>query len=97
VKVAWELGRTDSRLLGGSRGNMKTTDKVMGIINRHDPMGLLNSGAPLDEYSPEVDSLRRLYENGDSITPSQVVDVFEYWFWDGCISFDKAKSIADEL
>ena len=30
---------------------------IKGVVDKHDPMGLLSMGAPDDEYQPEVDRL----------------------------------------
>jgi hypothetical protein len=40
--------------------NSELLDKITKIVNRHDPLGLLASGAPKDEYSSEIGDIARL-------------------------------------
>ena len=54
------------------------------IINMHDPIGLIEIGAPEDEYDPEVKTIIVQLENG--MTVQQIHDLiykeFLRWFGD---------------
>jgi hypothetical protein len=71
---------------------------VREVINRHDPEGLIEIGAPADEYDPEVADLVRLVLGVDRPTPEAVLTVWEKWF-SGLPSMppERATSIAQEL
>lgn len=47
------------------------------VVNEVDPIGLINIGAPDDEYDPEVEDLIRWRE---PLTPERVAEVFIRWF-----------------
>jgi hypothetical protein len=53
---------------------------VRAVLNEHDPEGLLELGAPADEYDPEAEEFVRLLARGDEIKSAVVVDVWEHWF-----------------
>ncbi|ALG14320.1 hypothetical protein [Kibdelosporangium phytohabitans] len=53
---------------------------VRAVLNEHDPEGLLDLGAPDDEYDFEAEDFVRLLAHGDAIEPAVVVDVWERWF-----------------
>ena len=54
------------------------------IINSHDPIGLIKSGAPTDEYEPEVKTI--IVQLDDKQNGNEVLDLiykeFEKWFGD---------------
>lgn len=52
---------------------------VHAAVDREDPEGLLASGAPADEYDPEVDDLAALVRGG-AVTAQQVRAIWERWF-----------------
>jgi hypothetical protein len=65
------------------------------VVNREDPVGLLDPGAPQDEYDPEVGDLIKLRE---AVTAEQVSAVFLRWFGgSGAMSSDMAAQIADGI
>jgi len=70
------------------------------IINEADPVGLLNSGAPEDEYDPEVrDILLGLpgyFINAQKVG-HLVVRVFDSWFSPGTVSEDEGQRIGDAI
>lgn len=55
---------------------------VRSVVDAADPEGLLELGAPADEYDPEVDDLARLVRNGE-VTADSVLAVWERWFGPG--------------
>lgn len=72
---------------------------VRSVVNREDPVGLLDMGAPEDEYDIEVkDLIRRTKLNklDHTVTAKQVRVIFLYWFEDsGEMSSDMAERIAE--
>ncbi|MFT7835460.1 hypothetical protein Q5530_04820 [Saccharothrix sp. BKS2] len=54
--------------------------RVLGVVSRWDPEGLLAVGAPVDEYEPEARSFAALLDQGVTITPEIVRQVWEEWF-----------------
>lgn len=71
---------------------------VREVINRHDPEGLIEIGAPEDEYDPEVADLVRLVLGANGPNDEAVLAVWEKWF-SGLPSMppERAASIAREL
>jgi hypothetical protein len=55
---------------------------VRRVVNAADPEGLLDLGAPADEYDPEVEDLTRLVQHGD-VTTATVREIWERWFGPG--------------
>jgi hypothetical protein len=49
-------------------------------LNAHDLLGVLDLGAPADEYDPEMRDFVRLIAAGTAITPEVVADVWHNWF-----------------
>jgi hypothetical protein len=65
------------------------------VVNREDPVGLLDGGAPNDEYDPEVEDLVKWRK---AVTAGQVGAVFLRWFGEsGVMSSDMAARIADGI
>ena len=66
---------------------------VRTVVNREDPVGLLDAGAPQDEYDPEVGDLIKWRE---AVTAEQVSAVFLRWFGEsGAMPSGMAARIAD--
>jgi hypothetical protein len=55
---------------------------VRALINRYDPEGLLDMGAPEDEYDPQVGDLIALVCGREQITADAVGSVWNRWFDD---------------
>jgi len=53
---------------------------VTACLNAHDLLGVLNLGAPDDEYDPEMKDFVRLIAKGEPITPEVVAAVWHKWF-----------------
>jgi hypothetical protein len=71
---------------------------VRAVVDSADPVGLLASGAPHDEYDAEARDLMRLIESGNAPTADRVRAVMTRWFGsDTPISEAKIKEIADGL
>lgn len=49
-------------------------------MNAHDLLGLMDLGAPDDEYDPEMRDFVRLIAEGVTITPEVVATVWHKWF-----------------
>jgi hypothetical protein len=65
------------------------------VVNREDPVGLLDIGAPEDEYEAEV---RDLIKWRKAVTAEQVSAVFLRWFGEsGAMRADMAARIADGI
>ncbi|GII91108.1 hypothetical protein Ssi02_13390 [Sinosporangium siamense] len=64
------------------------------MINRCDPEGLLESGAPDDEYDPEVGELAALVHGDTTITTSAVAAVFDNWFGDSLWTAQRPGEVA---
>ena len=54
--------------------------RILDVLNRWDPEGLLAMEAPEDEYEPEARSFAALLDQGVTITPEIVRQVWEEWF-----------------
>jgi hypothetical protein len=68
---------------------------VRTVVNREDPVGLLDAGAPQDEYDLEVEDLINLHE---AVTAEQVSAVFLRWFGgSGAMPSEMAARIADGI
>jgi hypothetical protein len=50
------------------------------VVNSHDPIALLEIGAPDDEYDPEIADLVRLVLAEEPIQEAAVNDVWVRWF-----------------
>jgi hypothetical protein len=48
----------------------------------HELLGVLDLGAPADEYDPEMEDFARLIAAGTPITPEVVATVWRKWFGD---------------
>ncbi|WP_114452341.1 hypothetical protein [Halopolyspora algeriensis] len=53
---------------------------VLRVLNEHDPEGLLDVGAPADEYTPEATHFARLTGENHTITTELVAEVWAHWF-----------------
>lgn len=49
-------------------------------LNAHDLLGVLELGAPADEYDPEMEDFAWLIAEGEVITPEVVATVWHKWF-----------------
>jgi len=68
---------------------------VRTVVNREDPVGLPDAGAPQDEYDLEVEDLINLHE---AVTAEQVSAVFLRWFGgSGAMPSEMAARIADGI
>lgn len=77
---------------------MITLEQIAEVVNRHDPLGLLEMGCPKDEYTPEIhDLFERHLTNTMAFSYEEVKNLFERWFYVGCIKNEDALVIADEL
>lgn len=54
--------------------------RVLDVVSRWDPEGLLAMEAPEDEYEPEARSFAAVLARGVTITPEVVRQVWEEWF-----------------
>jgi hypothetical protein len=52
------------------------------VVNRHDPIALVQLGQPDDEYGPEIADLVRLVLSDEPIEPAAVDGVWVRWFGD---------------
>jgi hypothetical protein len=74
--------------------------EVRGILNAHDPVGLISMGAPEDEYEPEVGTiLPRLKEASDPSGVQVILqDEFVRWFGGvGMFTFEEFAPVAEEV
>lgn len=51
-------------------------------LNAYDLLGVMDHGAPADEYDPEMEDFARLIAEGEAITPEVVATVWHKWFGD---------------
>jgi hypothetical protein len=51
-------------------------------LNAHDLLGVLDLGAPADEYDPEMEDFAALIAARETITPEVVATVWHKWFGD---------------
>jgi hypothetical protein len=69
-----------TRIPAALRARTPYFSQALQVISRHDPEGLLDIGAPSDEYAPEAEDFARLLTAGATLTPEVVADVWEHWF-----------------
>ncbi|GAA2665160.1 MULTISPECIES: hypothetical protein [Actinosynnema] len=69
-------------------------DRVLEVVNRHDPEGLLGLGAPADEYESEARALTAVLARGDAIT---VADVRQVWVHSFGAAPDSLTALARDL
>jgi hypothetical protein len=55
---------------------------IRALVNAADPIGLIQGGAPEDEYDPEVNDLVRLVLRADAFDEEDVDAVWTRWFGD---------------
>lgn len=55
---------------------------VRHVLNKWDPERLIETGAPGDEYDPEVTDLVRLVLGAAPVTGEAIEDVWRRWFGD---------------
>jgi hypothetical protein len=55
---------------------------VPACLNRHDLLGVMDHGAPADEYGSEIEDFVRLMAADTPITPRVVAGVWHKWFGD---------------
>lgn len=65
-----------------TRDDTRLREAVTGCLNRHDLLGVLDLGAPADEYDPEMEDFVRLVSAGETITAEVVAGVWHKWFGD---------------
>lgn len=51
-------------------------------LNAHDLLGVMDHGAPKDEYNPETEDFASLIARGEPVTPEVVATVWHKWFGD---------------
>jgi hypothetical protein len=72
--------------------------EIINIINKFDPIGIIESGCPKDEYENEaMEIATRFYLCCDEALPMRIKDVFEFWFYEGCISNEVCVSMAKQI
>lgn len=69
---------------------------VREVINRIDPIGLIEMGAPEDEYDPEAADLVRLVMRSDAFGEAEVDAVWRRWFGDDYATASNAGSLSDQ-
>lgn len=57
---------------------------ILNILAQNDPFGLIDMGAPDDEYSPEVEEIMGVLEECNSVDElnHSLIVIFEHWFYD---------------
>ncbi|MDA8062664.1 MAG: hypothetical protein M0T80_09610 [Actinomycetota bacterium] len=50
------------------------------ILNRYDPEGRLEGGAPDDEYEPEADDIAGRLRDGKPVTSEVLAEIWQRWF-----------------
>lgn len=57
-------------------------EAVTACLNTHDLLGVLDLGAPADEYAPEMKEFVQLLAAGEPVTPEAVACVWHKWLGD---------------
>jgi hypothetical protein len=71
---------------------------VRAVVNRHDPEGLIEMGAPEDEYDAEVRDLVRLVVGAEPPSAESVLTVWQKWFGDSeNLSSETVSALAADL
>lgn len=65
-----------------TRDDARLREAVTACLNTHDLLGVLDLGAPADEYDPETKDFAQLLAAGEPITPEVVAGVWHKWFSD---------------
>lgn len=75
---------------------------VRDILNRHDPEGLLELGAPEEEYDPEAEEIAGRLRGEQPLAPHLLLEVWERWFgpsssYDATANAHELATLAAEL
>jgi hypothetical protein len=78
------------------------SDRVIEVLNRHDPMGLSPGddeefSPPWDEYAPEARELAQLLHANGTVSSTEVDEVWRRWFDQPAGSPAITEAIAAEL
>lgn len=73
--TVWSVGDSEQQR-SASAEDEEPTDAVLRVLGEHDPEGLLDVGAPADEYQPEAEHLARLASKNQTITAELVTGVW---------------------
>ena len=68
---------------GVSLGAVSLTERVLRVLNKHDPEELLavfGAVAEKDEYMPEAVAFAARLRRGEAVTPEVVTEVWEHFF-----------------
>lgn len=63
-----------------TREYRRLCEAVTVCLNAHDLLGVLDFGAPANEYEVEAEDFARLIAKGRTVTPEVVADVWHKWF-----------------
>jgi hypothetical protein len=78
--------------------NEKEYYKVLEIISKYDPLGLIEFGLHENEYMTEsIDIANRVSVLEVNELSQYIKDVFEFWFYKNCISDKTRIAIAKEI
>jgi hypothetical protein len=65
-----------------TQDHTRLREAVTACLNDHDPLGILDLGAPADEYDSEMEDVVRLLAAGTPVTPDVVAAVWHKSFGD---------------
>lgn len=65
-----------------TRDYARLREAVTACLNSHDLLGVLDLGAPADEYDPEMEDFVQLLAAREPITPEVVAVGWHKWFGD---------------
>lgn len=72
-------------------------ERVMGVLNHHDPVGLIALGFPSNEYLAEAQELAQLLNVNGTVTRDEVDSVWLKWFSEPIASPGVAEAVAADL
>ncbi|QYF88465.1 hypothetical protein [Arthrobacter sp. PAMC25284] len=55
-------------------------EAITRLLSAYDLSGVMEHGAPADEYDPEMEDLARFMAAGGTVTPDVVATVWHKWF-----------------
>lgn len=72
-------------------------DAITACLAEHDLSGVMDHGAPADEYAPEAADFARYMAAGRTITPDVVATVWHEWFGDSADTRPEPASAMEAL
>ncbi len=76
------------------RARRETVGRIVRqVITEVDPVGLLFSGAPIDEYAGVIEALTKRYLASGGVGEQELIELLESHFFPGCCARQEAREL----